>query len=227
MIEIKNVTKTFGKNSDDSFVVALDDVTITIESGAFVGIIGESGSGKSTLLNLIGALDIPTKGSIVIDGVDVSTLNENQAAKYRLNNVGFVFQNFYLEQDFDVQKNVEIPLILQGVDKEKRKEIAKETLISLGLESKLTAKVNELSGGQRQRVCIARALVNNPKIILADEPTGNLDTKNGKMVVELLKSLTQKGITVILVTHNMKEASLCDSLIRLQDGKVVELDDEI
>lgn len=135
--------------------------------------------------------------------------------------------NFYLEQDFDVQKNVEIPLILQGVDKEKRKAIAKETLISLGLESKLTAKVNELSGGQRQRVCIARALVNNPKIILADEPTGNLDTKNGKMVVELLKSLTQKGITVILVTHNMKEASLCDSLIRLQDGKVVELDDEI
>lgn len=227
MIEIKDLTKTYGKSSDESYVIALNKVSITIKSGEFVGIIGESGSGKSTLLNMIGALDIPSEGSININGIDVSKFNENEAAKFRLNNIGFVFQNFYLEQDFSVQKNVEIPLILKGIEKEKRQELAKRKLISLGLEAKLSSKINELSGGQRQRVCIARALVNDPKIILADEPTGNLDTKNGMMVINLLKSLTKQGITVVLVTHNMKEAALCDRLICLQDGNVVEMKDEI
>ena len=219
MIEVKNITKKYGK--DNSLVIALDNVSLSIESGTIVGVIGESGSGKSTLLNLIGALDIPTEGSISVDGIDVTKFNENQAAEYRRNNIGFVFQNFYLEQDFDILKNVEIPLMLQGADKKSRSEIAKNTLVSLGLESKLHSKVDELSAGQLQRVCIARALVNNPKLILADEPTGNLDTKNGKAVMELFKSLTEKGITVVVVTHNLEEAKLCDKIVTLSDGKVI------
>ena len=219
MIEIKNVTKRYGK--DNSLVIALDNVNLTVESGTFVGIIGESGSGKSTLLNLIGALDTPTEGSIFVDGIDITKFNENQAAEYRRNNLGFVFQNFYLEQDFDVLTNVEIPLMIQGVDKKKRSEIAENTLVSLGIGDKIHRKIDELSAGQLQRVCIARALVNNSKLVLADEPTGNLDTKNGRAVMELFRSLTQKGITVIVVTHNLEEAKLCDKIVRLSDGKVI------
>ncbi len=219
MIEIKNVTKVYGK--DNNLIIALDNVNLTVESGALVGIIGESGSGKSTLLNLIGALDMPTEGSIFVDGVDITKFNENQSAEYRRNNLGFVFQNFYLEQDFDVLKNVEIPLMIQGVDKKKRSEIAKDMLVSLGLGEKIHRRIDELSAGQLQRVCIARALVNNSKIILADEPTGNLDTKNGRTVMELFKKLTEKGITVIVVTHNLEEAKLCERIVTLSDGKVI------
>ncbi len=222
MIEIKNITKKYG--NANSLVVALDNVNLVIESGAFVGIIGESGSGKSTLLNLIGTLDMPTNGSIFVDNVDITKFNENQAAEYRRNNLGFVFQNFYLEQDFNVLTNVEIPLMIQGIEKKKRSEIAKNTLLSLGLGDKIYCRTDELSKGQLQRVCIARALVNNSKLILADEPTGNLDTRNGRAVMELFKALTKNGITVIVVTHNIEEAKLCDKIIRLSDGKVVSIE---
>ncbi len=222
MIEIKNITKKYG--NANSLVVALDNVNLVIESGAFVGIIGESGSGKSTLLNLIGTLDMPTNGSIFVDNVDITKFNENQAAEYRRNNLGFVFQNFYLEQDFNVLTNVEIPLMIQGIEKKKRSEIAKNTLLSLGLGDKIYCRTDELSKGQLQKVCIARALVNNSKLILADEPTGNLDTRNGRAVMELFKALTKNGITVIVVTHNIEEAKLCDKIIRLSDGKVVSIE---
>ncbi len=222
MIEIKNITKKYG--NANSLVIALDNVNLVIESGTFVGIIGESGSGKSTLLNLIGALDMPSDGSIFLDDIDITKFNENQAAEYRRNNLGFVFQNFYLEQDFNVLTNVEIPLMIQGIEKKKRSEIAKNTLQSLGLEDKIYCRIDELSTGQLQRVCIARALVNNTKLILADEPTGNLDTKNGRAVMELFKALTEKGITVIVVTHNIEQAKLCDKIICLSDGKVVSIE---
>lgn len=222
MIEIKNITKKYG--NANSLVIALDNVNLLIESGAFIGIIGESGSGKSTLLNLIGALDMPSDGSIFVDDIDITKFNENQAAEYRRNNLGFVFQNFYLEQDFNVLTNVEIPLMIQGVEKKKRSEIAKNTLQSLGLEDKIYCRIDELSTGQLQRVCIARALVNNTKLILADEPTGNLDTKNGRAVMELFKALTEKGITVIVVTHNIEQAKLCDKIICLSDDKVVSIE---
>ena len=222
MIEIKGIVKKFGKENSDNLAVALNNINLKIDSGEFVGIVGESGSGKSTLLNLIGALDVPTEGSIFIDGNDITKFNENQAAEYRRNNIGFVFQNFYLENDFDVLQNVEVPLMLQGVDKKSRSKIASDMLISLGLEKKLHSRVDTLSSGQSQRVCIARALVNNARLVLADEPTGNLDTKNGKAVMTILKDLTKKGITVIVVTHNLQEAKLCDRLICLSDGKVVE-----
>lgn len=222
MITIDNVTKRYGKPGSESCVTALDEVSEVISNGEFIGIIGESGSGKSTLLNIIGALDTPTSGSVIIDDDVISSFNENRSAKFRLENIGFIFQNFYLDPDFNVLQNVEIPLILKGVDKPERKEIAEKMLTRLGLKEKLTAKVTELSGGQRQKVCIARALVNDPKIVLADEPTGNLDSVNGLMVVNLLKEISRNGITVILVTHNLTEAALCDRLITLKDGKIVK-----
>lgn len=222
MIKIRGLSKIYGVENTPSAVIALDNVDIDIQDGEFVGIVGESGSGKSTLLNLIGALDKPSNGSIEIDGKDIAQFNEKQSADFRRNNIGFIFQDFFLDSDFTVQQNVEIPLMLKGMDKVNRAKIAQETLVSLGLESKMDKKISELSGGQKQRVCIARALVNNAKIILADEPTGNLDTKNGKAVIEHLKSLCAKGITVILVTHNMQEAQNCDRLIKLEDGKVVD-----
>lgn len=222
MIKIRELSKIYGVENTPSAVVALDNVNIDINDGEFVGIVGESGSGKSTLLNLIGALDKPSKGSIEIDNVDIAEFNEKQAADFRRNNIGFIFQDFFLDSDFNVQQNVEIPLMLKGMDKVSRAKIAQSTLVSLGLEAKMDKKITELSGGQKQRVCIARALVNNAKIILADEPTGNLDTKNGKAVIEHLKSLCSKGITVILVTHNMQEAKCCDRLIKLEDGKVID-----
>lgn len=222
MIKIRGLSKIYGVENTPSAVIALDNVDIDIQDGEFVGIVGESGSGKSTLLNLIGALDKPSNGSIEIDGNDIAKFNEKQSADFRRNNIGFIFQDFFLDSDFSVQQNVEIPLMLKGMDKVNRAKIAQETLVSLGLESKMDKKISELSGGQKQRVCIARALVNNAKIILADEPTGNLDTKNGKAVIEHLKSLCEKGITVILVTHNMQEAQNCDRLIKLEDGKVVD-----
>lgn len=222
MIKIRGLSKIYGVENTPGAVKALDNVDIDIKDGEFVGIVGESGSGKSTLLNLIGALDKPGSGSIDIDDTDIAKFNEKQAAEFRRNNIGFIFQDFFLDSDFTVQQNVEIPLMLKGIDKVSRAKIAQETLSSLGLESKINKKITELSGGQKQRVCIARALVNNAKIILADEPTGNLDTKNGKAVIEHLKSLCEKGITVILVTHNMQEAKNCDRLIKLEDGKVVD-----
>lgn len=222
MICIKNLTKRYGKENAADSVVALNDINLEIEEGEFIGIVGESGSGKSTLLNIIGALEKPTKGSVTINDTIISSLNENEAANFRRDNVGFIFQEFFLDVNLNVMQNIEIPMILKGIDKKNRQEKIISLLQELGLEDKLNSKIFELSGGQKQKVCIARALVNNPKIILADEPTGNLDKKNGEKIIDILKQFSQKGFTVILVTHNMHESQACDRLIRLEDGKVID-----
>ena len=219
MIEIKDVTKIYngGKAGE---VKALDDVSLTIEDGEFVAVTGESGSGKSTLLNLIGALDAPTQGKIYVGGQDISGFSEEQAAKFRRENVGFVFQGFYLEESFSVLVNVEIPLILRGTDEKEREARAREMLEKFDLADKAEAMPAQLSGGQMQRVCIARALAGGAKLVLADEPTGNLDSVSGSAVIDVFRKLAEEGVTIVMVTHNKEFAARCDRIIELKDGRV-------
>ncbi len=219
MIEIKDVTKIYngGKAGE---VKALDDVSLTIEDGEFVAVTGESGSGKSTLLNLIGALDAPTQGKIYVGGQDISGFSEEQAAKFRRENVGFVFQGFYLEESFSVLVNVEIPLILRGADEKEREGRAREMLEKFDLADKAEAMPAQLSGGQMQRVCIARALAGGAKLVLADEPTGNLDSVSGSAVIDVFRKLAEEGVTIVMVTHNKQFAARCDRIIELKDGRV-------
>lgn len=219
MIEIKNVTKIYngGKAGE---VKALDDVSLSIEDGEFVAVTGESGSGKSTLLNLIGALDAPTQGKIYVGGQDISGFSEEQAAKFRRENVGFVFQGFYLEESFSVLVNVEIPLILRGADEKEREALAREMLEKFDLADKAEAMPAQLSGGQMQRVCIARALAGGAKLVLADEPTGNLDSVSGSAVIDVFRKLAEEGVTIVMVTHNKEFAARCDRIIELKDGRV-------
>lgn len=219
MIKINNLSKVFGQG--DAKVVALDNVNCEIEEGKFVALIGKSGSGKSTLLNIIGALEKPSQGNIRIDGVDLFSMTSNELADYRNKKLGYVFQSFYLEPDFTVLENVAMPLLIAGADKKTRENKAKDYIEKLGLKSKTNEKVKNLSGGQKQRVAIARALVNDPSIILADEPTGNLDTANGRDVINILREIADGGKTVIMVTHNLKDAEIADEIIELQDGKIV------
>ena len=219
MIEIKDVTKIYngGKAGE---VKALDDVSLTIEDGEFVAVTGESGSGKSTLLNLIGALDAPTQGKIYVGGQDISGFSEEQAAKFRRENVGFVFQGFYLEESFSVLVNVAIPLILRGADEKEREALAREMLEKFDLADKAEAMPAQLSGGQMQRVCIARALAGGAKLVLADEPTGNLDSVSGSAVIDVFRKLAEEGVTIVMVTHNKEFAARCDRIIELKDGRV-------
>ena len=219
MIEIKDVTKIYngGKAGE---VKALDDVSLTIEDGEFVAVTGESGSGKSTLLNLIGALDAPTQGKIYVGGQDISGFSEEQAAKFRRENVGFVFQGFYLEESFSVLVNVEIPLILRGADEKEREARAREMLEKFDLADKAGAMPAQLSGGQMQRVCIARALAGGAKLVLADEPTGTLDSVSGSAVIDVFRKLAEEGVTIVMVTHNKEFAARCDRIIELKDGRV-------
>lgn len=218
MIVLKNVSKTYGKGEEK--VEALKNVNLVIEDGKFTAIIGKSGSGKTTLMNLIGGLDNPTQGQITADDVDITSLNSKELAKYRNQTTGFVFQSFYLEPSFTVLENVCMPLTIAGIGKKEREERAKDMLISLGLEDKIYKKTNDLSGGQKQRACIARALVSNPKIILADEPTGNLDSENGSEVIRLLRRIADEGKSVILVTHNPEDAKKTDNIVEIKDGIV-------
>lgn len=218
MIVLKNVNRIYGK--DDNAVHALKDVNLVIEDAKFTAILGKSGSGKSTLMNIIGALDTPTSGQIFNDKTDLSKLNEDQLADYRNKTTGFVFQSFYLEPSYTVLENVAMPLTIAGVDRKTREEKAKEIITKLGLESKINKKANELSGGQKQRVSIARALISNPSLILADEPTGNLDSQNGAEVMALLKEVVRMGKSVVLVTHNMEDAKNADNLVYIKDGVV-------
>ncbi|APM39086.1 ABC transporter ATP-binding protein [Clostridium kluyveri] len=226
MIEIKNVSKIYNMGKEK--VIALDNVNLTIKEGEFAAIVGPSGSGKSTLMHLVGGLDTPTSGSIFIDGKDISKLKDKDMSKYRNKSVGFVFQSFNLENTQTALENVMMPLIFSGIDKRKRKVKAEKALEMVGLKDKIKNKPTELSGGQRQRVSIARALVNEPRIIFADEPTGNLDSKNGQLIMNLLSDLNERGYTVIMVTHNMEEAKRARRIINIKDGKVQEVEqDEI
>ena len=202
-------------------VPVLKDITISIKQGEFVAIMGPSGSGKTTLMNLIGCLDRPTRGKIFIDNVDTSKLSDEKLARIRGKKIGFVFQTFNLIPRFDAFKNVELPMIYQEIPKAKRKARAIELLKQLGLEDRINHKPPELSGGQRQRVAIARALVNNPGILLADEPTGNLDTKTGDEIMDIFRTLNSNGMTIAMVTHELDIAKMCHRIIRIRDGMLV------
>ena len=218
MIEIKNISKVYGEN--DSKVTALNGINLQIKEGEFTAIMGKSGSGKSTLLNLIGTLETPTSGEIFINGINICKLKGKKLASFRNNHLGYIFQSFYLESEYSVLENVMVPLIIKGVDKKEREEIAYNMLSKLGIKDKALELTKNLSGGQQQRVVIARALVNNPTIILADEPTGNLDSVQGKEIVNMLKDLTREGKTVVMVTHDETIKDCFDRIIYLKDGIV-------
>ena len=218
MIVLRGINKIYGKGEES--VHALKDVNLVIEEGKFTAIIGKSGSGKSTLMNIIGALDSPTSGTIESKGVILNELDKNELAKYRNETTGFVFQSFYLEPTFTVLENVAMPLTIAGMPKTQREEKAKTIIEDLGLSDKVNKKASELSGGQKQRVSIARAWVSDTDIVLADEPTGNLDSQNGAEVMELLRDIVKKGKSVILVTHNMEDAKNAENIIEIKDGVV-------
>jgi putative ABC transport system ATP-binding protein len=222
LIEIKDLSKVYGAGS--VAVQALRNVSATVEKGEFVAVMGASGSGKSTLMNILGCLDRPTSGSYILDGEDVSRLNKNQLASVRNKKIGFVFQSYNLLPRFTAVKNVTLPMLYNGharkSDKE-RTERALAMLESVGLSDRAHHKPNELSGGQQQRVAIARALINNPSIILADEPTGNLDTHSSMEIMDVLHQLHDRGTTLVMVTHEVDIASRAGRVIYLQDGQIV------
>lgn len=220
MIRLENIFKIY--TMGDNEVYALNNISLHIEEKEFVSIIGPSGSGKSTLMNIIGCLDVPTKGTYKIDGTDTSDLSENKLAEIRNKKIGFIFQNFNLLPKLTAIENVELPLIYAGVPMGKRKKLAEEALKRVGLGERMDHKQSELSGGQQQRVAIARALAGTPPVILADEPTGNLDSKSGKEIMTMIKELHQEGKTIILITHDNEVAKQADRMIRIQDGKLIE-----
>lgn len=219
MIELLDVYKIYDEGANE--VRALDGISFRISKGEFVAIVGKSGSGKSTCMNIIGALDVPTSGTYKLNGTDVSTLSDNALAEIRNKTLGFVFQQYNLISKINILENVELPLIYQGLSARERKEKALEALHRVGLDDRCHHMPNQLSGGQQQRVSIARALAANPPVILADEPTGALDSKTGRDVMKFLMSLHEDGKTVILITHDMQIAECAKRIIRIHDGKIV------
>ena len=220
LIHIENMKKIY--NPGENEVRALDGIDLDIEKGDLVAIVGHSGSGKSTLMNMLGCLDTPTSGKYVLDGQDVASMTDNQLADVRNKEIGFIFQGFNLISNLDAVENVELPLVYRGVSKNERKQLAMEALQSVGLEDRMKHKPNEMSGGQQQRVAVARAVAAKPPIILADEPTGNLDTKSTQEIMEILKELHRSGRTVIIITHDEEIASQAHRVIRILDGRIEE-----
>lgn len=220
MIRISNVYKIY--KMGDNCINALNGVDLHIKTHEFVAIIGPSGSGKSTLMNVLGCLDAPTSGTYYLDGKEVSKMNDNQLAEIRNHKIGFIFQGFNLLQKLTAMENVELPLIYQGLGARERHRRCKEALESVGLGDRIHHRPNELSGGQQQRVAIARALASKPPMILADEPTGNLDSKSGIEIMNILKQLHADGNTIILITHDNNIAEQAGRTIRIQDGRIVE-----
>ena len=219
MIKTENLQKIFKTEEVETW--ALNNVTLEIKEGEFVAIMGPSGCGKSTLLNILGLLDNPTNGTYELNGVEVSKYTEAQRTNLRKGVIGFVFQSFNLIDELNVYENIELPLLYMGVPKEERKRRVEEAMKRMDISHRVKHFPQQLSGGQQQRVAIARAVVANPKIILADEPTGNLDSKNGKEVMELLTQLNKEGTTVVMVTHSQHEAGYATRTINLFDGQVV------
>ena len=220
LIHIENMKRIY--NPGENEVRALDGIDLDIEKGDLVAIVGHSGSGKSTLMNMLGCLDTPTSGKYVLDGQDVASMTDNQLADVRNKEIGFIFQGFNLISNLDAVGNVELPLVYRGVSKNERKQLAMEALKSVGLEDRMKHKPNEMSGGQQQRVAVARAVAAKPPIILADEPTGNLDTKSTQEIMEILKELHRSGRTVIIITHDEEIASQAHRVIRILDGRIEE-----
>ena len=219
LIELKDVYKIYQMGTEE--VHALDGVSLAIDPGEFVAIVGQSGSGKSTAMNIIGCLDVPTSGSYHLGGTDVSTMDDDQQAEIRNKMLGFIFQQYNLIPKLNVLENVELPLLYAGVSERERRERALRSLERVGLADKYKNRPNQLSGGQQQRVSIARALAGDPSVILADEPTGALDSRTGREVLHFLKQLHEEGNTVVLITHDNSIAVKAERIVRLQDGKII------
>jgi putative ABC transport system ATP-binding protein len=219
MLKIENLTKVF--RTEEVETVALNSVALEVEEGEFIAIMGPSGCGKSTLLNILGLLDNPSAGQYYLDGKEVGHLKERERTQTRKGNIGFVFQSFNLIEEMNVHENVELPLVYMGISKPERKRRVEEALRRMNISHRAKHFPNQLSGGQQQRVAIARAVVANPKLILADEPTGNLDSKNGKDVMDLLSELNKEGTTIVMVTHSQHDASFAHRIVNLFDGQIV------
>jgi putative ABC transport system ATP-binding protein len=218
LVELRNVSKIYHLGGEE--IRALDDLSLDIEAGEFISIIGPSGSGKSTLMHILGCLDTPTHGTIRLDGTEIQHASKRELARIRNEKIGFVFQFFNLLPKLNVIQNVELPMIYSGASAKERRERAVAALIMVGLENRSRHRPMQLSGGQQQRVAIARALVNNPKIVFADEPTGNLDSHTGEAILSLFRKLSQEGRTIALVTHDPEIAAVTPRRIEIRDGKV-------
>ena len=220
LVEIRDICKIY--NPGENEVKALDHVSLTIHENEFVAIIGQSGSGKSTLMNMLGCLDVPTSGNYFLHGQDVSHMSDNELSDVRNKEIGFIFQGFNLIAGLTALENVELPLIYRGVGKRERMRLADTALNKVGLEKRKSHKPSEMSGGQQQRVAIARAIAQAPPIILADEPTGNLDSNSSREIMDILKTLNEEGRTVILITHDNDIAAKAKRIIKIMDGKIVQ-----
>ncbi|HJO15752.1 MAG TPA: ABC transporter ATP-binding protein, partial [Phycisphaerales bacterium] len=220
VIELRDIERVYRRREAAVTVRALAGVSCSIPTGQYVCIMGQSGSGKSTMMNLIGCLDRPTAGTYLLEGRDVSTLDDTALSKIRNRRIGFVFQSFNLIPELTVLENVEVPLFYRGIHRKQRGEMARAVLERVGLSDRLTHRPNQLSGGQQQRVAIARSLVGDPAILLADEPTGNLDTTTGQAILALLDELHSEGRTIVMVTHDNEMAKQCQRIIRLRDGLI-------
>ena len=221
LIELRNVYKIYSEGLE-SEVRALDGVSLEVERGEFVAVVGQSGSGKSTMMNVLGCLDIPTRGDYFLDGVDVRELSDKELSRIRNKQIGFIFQQYNLIENLTVLENVELPLIYQGIDPIDRRELAMEALGRVGLADRAQHKPTQMSGGQQQRVAIARAISTHPPIIMADEPTGALDSRTGHEVLGFLQQLNKEGSTVILITHDNGIAATARRVVRIADGKIIE-----
>lgn len=220
LIELRDVYKIYSEGLE-SEVRALDGISLTIDHGEFVAVVGQSGCGKSTLMNVLGCLDIPTRGTYLLDGTDVQELSDGQLSRIRNQQIGFIFQQYNLIQTLTVQENVELPLIYRGIDPIDRKELALEALNRVGLADRRKHYPTQMSGGQQQRVAIARAISTHPPVIMADEPTGALDSRTGQQVLKFLQQLNREGSTIILITHDNGIAATAPRMVRLSDGKVI------
>ncbi len=221
LIEVQNVYKIYGEGQENE-VRALDGVSLCVDRGEFVAIVGQSGSGKSTLMNVLGCLDVPSRGRFLLDGTDVGELTDRELSRIRNRRIGFIFQQYNLIQGLSVLENVELPLIYQGMDPVERREMAMEALSKVGLAERFKHKPTQMSGGQQQRVAIARAIATRPPIVMADEPTGALDSRTGLEILRFLQQLNKEGSTVILITHDNGIAATARRVVRLSDGKIVE-----
>ena len=220
LIDIRDLYKIYNEGKE-SEVRALDGVSLQIEKGEFVAIVGQSGSGKSTMMNVLGCLDIPTYGEYFLEGTDIGSLTDKQLARIRNREIGFIFQGYNLIQELDALENVTLPLIYRGVSVFDREDMAMEALAKVGMDSRAHHRPSEMSGGQQQRVAIARAIATSPPIIMADEPTGALDSKTGKHVLEILRELYRGGTTILLITHDDGIAATARRVVRLSDGKII------
>lgn len=219
VIEVKNISKIYG--SGEVAFEALKAISFSVNRGSFVSLMGRSGSGKSTLLHIMASLDKCTSGEVILDGVNINSLSNKERCSLRNEKIGFIFQSFYLEENYTVFTNIEMPLIISGIPKKERIQMVNDVAEKVGLSSKLKNKAANLSGGEKQRVAIARAIVNKPLIIFADEPCGNLDTENSDIIMNLLADLTKMNVTVVLVTHSLDDVQKTERIISLRDGMVI------